>query len=101
MGRSVLFAAVDFVEHHDTFRRGMVVVKGTPARVVVEFPTDTPYMLLDRKMVRFVTQLQALRYEKAQGEALHALMGDGNGEPPPHAHVSVSPADGVKIGQYL
>ena len=79
-GRSVLFTTVDKLEHCGEFIRGWL--DSSPPQLMVEFPNNTPYLLMDRRNTRFVTVVEALRYEKMQSDILSKVFGEGD-----HVHV--------------
>ena len=83
-GRSVLFTAVDKLEHCGEFIRGWLTISlgSSPPELMVEFPNNTPYLLMDRRNTRFVTVVEALRYEKMQSDILSKVFGEGD-----HVHV--------------
>ena len=75
-----MFTAVDKLEHSEKFIRGWL--EGPPPELMVEFPNNTPYLLMDRRNTRFVTVVEALRYEKMQSDILAKVFGEGD-----HVHV--------------
>ena len=93
--RSVVFIAVDRLVRGEGFIRAFTGV--LPNEVLVtEFPVGTPYMMLRRDLVRFVSPLDLARYEQALDTTMRAEFG----EPDPHGghqHVAMTPEQAAAL----
>lgn len=93
--RSVVFIAVDFLERSEGFIRGFLRGAENPT-LVTEFPTGTPYMMLRRELVRFVSPLDLARYEQALDATMRAEFGTED----PHAghpHMTMTPEQAAAL----
>ena len=77
-GRQAVFVAIDRLDSHRGEAGLPYMYTGYLGESsVVAFPADTPFFLLDRALVRFVTPTQLVRYQKAVDKAVHAELGNG------------------------
>lgn len=92
--RSVVFIAVDYLERSEGFIQGFL--RSSDPILVTEFPVGTPYMMLRRELVRFVSPLDLARYEQALDATMRAEFGTEDPHTG-HPHVSMTPEQAAAL----